>query len=102
MVDEHFKLISDDGIFHDTNKRRDKNRVIFLTSESNLIVLENSKIVAADGTFKVKKQYHRQIFTIHGDLDGRLIPLVYCYMQRKTKKAYRMIFKIIKTHIVSF
>ena len=101
MVDENFKYISDDGVFHDTTKR-DPDRIIFLTSRSNLAVLENSKTVAADGTFKVKKKYHRQIFTIHGELDDKMIPLIYVYMKRKTKRAYKRIFKHIKSYIVSF
>ena len=101
VVDDDFKYISDDGVFFDTTKR-DQDRVIFLTTRSNLAVLENSKVAAADGTFMVKKSYHRQIFTIHGELDDQLLPLVYVYMKRKSKRAYKRIFKILKSYIVSF
>ena len=101
VVDNDFKYIADDGIFHDTTKK-DKDRVIFFSTRSNLAVLENAKVAAADGTFKVKKKYHRQRLTIHGELDNRLVPLVFCYMKRKSKRAYRRVFKIIKSYIVRF
>ena len=99
-VDENYKYITDDGVFQDTGKK-DKDRIIFYSSQHNLNVLENAKVVAGDGTFKVKKRYHRQIFTIHGELAGRLVPLAFIYMKRKTKKAYKRLFKIIKSYIVS-
>ena len=103
MVDENFRSIAvaDDGIFHDTGKK-DQNRIFFYSSKSNLAILENSKVAAGDGTFKIKKSYHRQIFTLHGELNDRLIPLVFVYMKKKSKKAYKKIFKIIKHYIVSF
>ena len=100
MVDDNYKDISDDGVFQDTGKK-DKDRIFFYSSRLNLSILENARVVAGDGTFKVKKRYHRQIFTLHGELDGRLVPCAFIYMKRKTKKAYKRLFKIIKTYIVS-
>ena len=101
VVDENFRSIADDYIFHDTIKDK-KNRIIFYSSQTNLNILENAKVAAADGTFKVKKKFHRQILTIHGELDNRLLPLVFVYMKSKKKVAYKKVFKIIKKYIVSF
>ena len=84
----------------DTGKK-DKDRFMLFTRESHLDVLENAATVAADGTFKVKKKFFRQIFTIHGEVNGKLVPLVFVLMKSKTKKAYRKVFKFIKSKRVS-
>ena len=74
---------------------------MLFTRESHLDVLENATTAAADGTFKVKKKFFRQIFTIHGEVNGKLVPLVFVLMKSKTKKAYRKVFKFIKSKRVS-
>ena len=74
---------------------------MLFTRESHLDVLENAECAAADGTFKVKKKFFRQIFTIHGEINGKLVPLVFVLMKSKTKKAYRKVFKFIKSKRVS-
>ena len=61
---------------------------MLFTRESHLDVLENSKAVGADGTFKVKKKFFRQIFTIDGEINGKMVPLVFVLMKSKTKKAF--------------
>ena len=74
---------------------------MLFTRECHLDRLENANTVGADGTFKVKKKFYRQIFTIHGEVNGTLVPLVFVLMTTKTKKAYRKVFKFIKSKRVS-
>ena len=97
VMDDNFKnLDENDGVFVDTGKK-DKDRFMLFTRESHLDVLENSKAVGADGTFKVKKKFFRQIFTIHGEINGKMVPLVFVLMKTKTKNAYRKVFKFLKS-----
>ena len=75
---------------------------MLFTRESHLDVLENSSAAGGDGTFKVKKKYFRQIFTIHGEVNNKFVPLVFVLMKTKSKNAYRKVFKFLKSKRVSY
>ena len=99
-IDEAFQKIAEDGIFFDSGKS-DKNRIIGFTSVFNLDVLENSKKMCCDGTFRVKRCYFRQLFIVHGEINGMFVPLVFAFMRSKSKLAYKKVFRWIQKEKVS-
>lgn len=49
-----------------------------------------------DGTFKAVASIFSQLYTIHGMMDGQVIPLVFVLAPSKSRKMYRKIVKILK------
>ena len=47
------KICPENSIFYDSIADSEDNRIILFTSESNLNMLNDCKIIAGDGTFKV-------------------------------------------------
>lgn len=45
-----------------------------------------------DGIFEIVALIMRQLFSIHGLIDGQVEPLVYCIMSHKTQLAYEELF----------
>ena len=102
IPEEWQKLVEDGGIFYDSIVDSEVDRIIIYTSESNLIMLNNCKDVAADGTFKVPKNV-RQIFMLHGFISNRFLPLVYVFMEKKNKESYKKVFrKLQKFKVVNY
>ncbi|CAM4846255.1 unnamed protein product, partial [Rotaria magnacalcarata] len=70
-------------------------RIIILSPDEDLDRLSNSEHWHCDGTFKLCPQLFYQLYTIHGHLCGRSLPLVYCYVAGKDEDTYGEIFDII-------
>ena len=49
-----------------------------------------------DGTFDTAPLFFVQIFTIHVFVGEKLIPLIYCLMARKSREAYKKLFRVLK------
>lgn len=64
------------------------NNVVIFSCIANLKFLSDSKILYMDGTFSYCTKYFKQLFTIHGFLNGHYIPLVFCLLKDKTQKSY--------------
>ena len=95
VPEEWQKLDEDDGIFYDSREEEEGNRVIFYSTQSNLDMLDDCKQISGDGTFKVPKKF-RQLFSIHGHVNNRFLPLAYFFMEKKNKQSYAKCFKILK------
>lgn len=57
-----------------------------------------------DGTFKCCPSPFKQMFSIHGDIGSNcdqtiILPLVYAFMTHQTKRAYSILFDLIKSQI---
>lgn len=70
-------------------------RVIILGTDSNLDKLSRSSTWYGDGTFSVTPPMFLQLYTIHGDVDGIIHPLVFCLLPRKSGHMYMSVFEII-------
>lgn len=59
-----------------------QNAIIF-TTQTNVRILSEAEQWFADGAFRCCPRQFRQVYTIHGMYDGRVLPLVYILMSRK-------------------
>ena len=75
-------LIYDSGI-------GDQERMFIFASEIGLQLLRESEHWYADGTFKVSPEIFYQFYTIHGQRNGQIFPVVFCLLPNKTKATYR-------------
>jgi hypothetical protein len=53
-----------------------------------------------DGTFYVAPVPYYQLFIIHFLYETRMIPCLYCFLSRKTKKTYMYLFRWIRDKAV--
>uniref|UniRef100_T1ITD8 MULE transposase domain-containing protein n=1 Tax=Strigamia maritima TaxID=126957 RepID=T1ITD8_STRMM len=74
---------------------------LIFTTVQNLRHLCHASSILCDGTFKVVPRLFTQLFTLHVAIGGsdetkRILPVVYCLMERKTKESYIAVFARIK------
>jgi len=67
-------------------------KIILLGTRSSLQLLAEAQCWLVDGTFYVVPSMMSQLFSIHGFIQGQIVPLVFCLMSRKTKEAYAEVF----------
>ena len=82
---EEFVHFGDDG-------RKD---LIVFTTKSNLNLLNNKKVYG-DGTFKVVPNLWYQIYTIHAEVSGKVVPLAFSLLPSKKAETYVRMFSIMK------
>lgn len=75
----------------------DPDRILIFTTNAGLKDLARSRILVSDGTFKTVPDVFYQLYTLHGEVMGKLYPLVYCLTMRKTEETYRRIFAEVKS-----
>ena len=90
-IPENLKYIEGElFVLRETDFTNEKN--IILGTRSSLKLLEESSCWLMDGTFHVVPSIMTQLFSIHGYIEGTVVPLVFCIMSRKTKEAYLQFF----------
>ncbi|XP_057321233.1 uncharacterized protein LOC130665011 [Microplitis mediator] len=72
------------------------NHFFMFTTAANLSALARSDVWFADGTFYTVPSIFYQIYTIHGLINGDVVPLVYVLTTKKTTKTYVAIFEELK------
>ncbi|CAF0775449.1 unnamed protein product [Adineta steineri] len=75
------------------------HRMVILSSDDDLDCLSNSDHWHCDGTFKMSPQLFYQLYTLHGFVCGRALPLVYCFISGKSEPLYGEMFDNILKHI---
>ncbi|CAF1149113.1 unnamed protein product, partial [Didymodactylos carnosus] len=74
-------------------------RTIVLSSDDDLNRLSNSEHWHADDTFKVAPQLFCQLYTIHGFMRGRSVPLVYALLPGKSEAVYGELFNVLLQNV---
>ena len=77
---EELFLLYDSGAAND--------RILVFGTERNLDFLQLSDGWYADGTFKVAPPLFRQLYTIHGERFGKIIPAIYALLPNKREETY--------------
>lgn len=72
-----------------------KDLQIFTTND-NLKFLEKCKTIYVDGTFHVCPKLYSQLYSLHGLLNGWVIPLVFALLSDKTRESYAKLFGRIR------
>ncbi|CAF0913032.1 unnamed protein product [Didymodactylos carnosus] len=75
------------------------DRTIILLSDDALNRLSNSEYWHAYGTFKVAPQLFYQLYTIHGFIRGRSVPLVYALLPGKSEAVYGELFNVLVQNV---
>lgn len=66
-----------------------KNRILMFSTTKNLSFLKSCDLWHCDGTFKVVPILFSQLYSIHGFVDGKTLPLVYFLLPSKKKNIYQ-------------
>ena len=69
-------------------------RIIIFTTKTNIMLLKKTTHVLSDGTFDVPTCY-KQLYSIHGQFSGTVLPLFYAYLPGKKSKYYTLMLKAI-------
>jgi hypothetical protein len=80
----------------------DTNRIIIFCSDENLLHLEYSKILLADGTFKSAPNGFKQLYTLVVYLNGVYVPLVFVLMYTKNEISYTKICDFLEARAPKF
>ena len=72
------------------------DRIIIFSTLRNPQLLSNTSNWYADGTFKTAPPLFNQIYSIHGIVNGNVLPLVYTLMANKTEERYNKLFSELK------
>ena len=54
-----------------------------------------------DGTFKVCRQIFFQIYTIHAQINGRILSWIYALLPNKTEEIYIRLFREVEQHVAN-
>ncbi|CAF4536466.1 unnamed protein product, partial [Rotaria sp. Silwood2] len=74
-------------------------RLLIFASKEQLDFLNQCESWHCDGTFAVAPKMFEQMYSIHGSIRGKSLPLVYSLLPNKDEKAYEELFKIVKQHV---
>ncbi|KAG0426628.1 hypothetical protein DMUE_5957, partial [Dictyocoela muelleri] len=76
--------------------QNEKDGCIILMNENSKIHLQRAKIWLIDGTFKSCPSEFYQVFIIHTNILGKVLPMAYILLKNKTKEQYIKMFSLIK------
>lgn len=67
--------------------------IIIMATQTSIKLLENSDCWLVDGTFEVVPSFMRQLFSVHGRVEGEVVPLAFCLMTKKSTSMYTAFFR---------
>jgi len=68
--------------------------VVFATGGARRLAIEHTEWFC-DGTFKTAPKLFYQLYTIHVNVEGVVVPLFYCLLSKKTEAMYDRLFQIV-------
>ena len=80
----------------------DPERFFIFCTKCGLQLLGQSQHWYADGTFKVCPQVFFQVYTIHAQVNGQILPCVFSLLPNKAKRTYDRLFQEIINLIPNF
>ncbi|XP_068234292.1 uncharacterized protein [Palaemon carinicauda] len=72
------------------------DRIIIFSTRKNLQVLSSASYWYADGTFKITPPLFHQLYSIHGNVNDDVLPLVFILMANKTEESYNKLLSELK------
>lgn len=70
--------------------------ILMFASAGNINALLTCNVLMVDGTFKTCPSPYAQFFTIHGNCNGHIIPLIFILLRDKTAAVYSKVFRVLK------
>ncbi|XP_034936450.1 uncharacterized protein [Chelonus insularis] len=87
-------------LLHDSGGN--KKRFLVFSTPKNLDVLKKCQQWLSDGTFNAVPSIFSQLYTVHGFIDGKSIPLVYALLPNKSKKIYLQFLTVLRQNMPNF
>lgn len=84
-------------LLHDSGDNR--NRFLIFATQENLNALVESQEWASDGTFSSVPSIFKQLYTVHGFVNGKSLSLVYVLMPNKNEDTYFKVLFVLKDHL---
>lgn len=72
------------------------NRVVVFGTEAALQLLVDNTDWFADGTFKSAPSIFEQLYTVHVNFHGNMVPVIYALLPNKTQATYEQLFGALK------
>lgn len=85
LQDEWTETLSGDGFLLAGTGPQDPNRILVFSTHENLIDLTLQGVTIGDGTFSSVPYLFTQLYTLHGFVGGKCIPLVFGLLPSKTE-----------------
>lgn len=92
QIPEEVRTVDGEIFVLSENVYEEGEKNIILGTKSSLLFLSRCDCWIMDGTFHVVPVIFRQLFSIHGVFNNEIVPLVFCIMSSKSKKAYQDFF----------
>lgn len=74
-----------------------KDRLLIFCTKKNLQTLKESYTWYGDGTFSCVSRSSSQLYTLHGEVNSKVVPLVYILTTNATKRTYvRILMKLLE------
>lgn len=96
VLPEVYTKTKDNDLFMCHDSGGDRKRFIIFSTTKNLEWLADCTHWFCDGTFRTVPTIFSQLYTIHGMVDGKVLPFVYVLAPNKTNKIYSKILKVLK------
>jgi hypothetical protein len=71
---------------------KDEDRILIFSTAKNLMELGLSSVWLCDGTFKVAPDLYTQVYSVHGFVDGWILPLAFGLLPDKKQVTYEKFF----------
>ena len=75
--------------FRDEEEENEAMLIIIFATTANLHHLSRAKVWYGDGIFKVCPDLFYQLYTLHAEVHGQIVPLVYSLLPSKSQSCYR-------------
>ena len=75
------------------------DRIIILGTQKNLEVLKNSQNWFSDGTFKSCPKLFSQLYTIHAQVETKVVPCIFALLPDKTEETYVKLLRVLQSMI---
>ena len=73
----------------------DEQKIVVFSTDENLEKLSASERIFMDGTFKVAPPFFTQMYTVHVQYLGQMIPVLFALLPCKTQEIYVRLFDIV-------
>ncbi|XP_046562350.1 uncharacterized protein LOC124271295 [Haliotis rubra] len=80
----------------DLLRRLDDGNILLFFTSKNMELLSAADVIFADGTFSSSPRLFDQIYSIHAEYQGHMLPLIYGLLPNRTEATYTSVFDYLK------
>ncbi|CAF1296683.1 unnamed protein product [Adineta steineri] len=102
IIDPIFTITNRDRTFLQFDSGPIDQRMLIFSTKNQLKMLKNSSHIYLDGTFDVVPELYFQLYTIHVQYLGHILPAVYVLLPGKKQILYKNMFKELKNLVPDF